>query len=110
MRRFLIISGRVSAIIVAAGITLGPYLDSLPSICLFRTVTGRRCVFCGMSHAVTLAVRGDFARAGAAHPAWFIILPLFVVFLAASIAKRARISWGVVGVLVLGTLWTALIP
>jgi|WetSurMetagenome_2_1015567.scaffolds.fasta_scaffold513994_1 hypothetical protein len=105
MKRFLVATGCVSAAIVAIGFLLGAFIDELPSICLFRLATGRKCVFCGMLHAVAFAVRGDFAGARAAHSAWFIVLPSFIVFVAALITKRARLSWIVAGLLAIGTIW-----
>src|SRR5262249_10916877 len=107
MKRFLIALASVSAATAAFGYFAGPYLDVLPPICPFRILTGRRCVFCGMSHALAFAVRGDFVSAGTAHPVWFIALPLFIVFAAAILTKRARLSWSLVCALVLGTFWTA---
>jgi hypothetical protein len=104
MKRFLVAAGCVSAAIVAIGFLIGPFMDKLPSICLFRLATGRKCVFCGMLHAVAFAVRGDFTGARAAHSAWFVVLPAFIVFVAALITKRVRLSWSAAGLLALGTI------
>ncbi|HWW62771.1 MAG TPA: DUF2752 domain-containing protein [Thermoanaerobaculia bacterium] len=85
----------------------GPYVDAFPPTCPFRLLTGRPCVFCGMSHAVAFAARGDFARASAAHPLWFVVLPLFAVWVGAMVGKRARLAWVLLVLFVLGTVWTA---
>jgi hypothetical protein len=110
MKRLSFTLGCVSAFTAAIGFFSGPYIDFLPPVCLFRAVTGRKCIFCGMSHALAFAIRGDFGRAGVAHPLWFLVLPCFLILFAAVISKHVRLSWSVVGLLTLGTLWTALTP
>lgn len=108
MTRFVVVFASVLAAAFALAFVLGPYVDAGPPICPFRELTGRLCVFCGMSHAVSFAVRGDFASACSAHPLWFVVLPLFAVFVAAMVTKRARLSWALVIVFVLGTVVRAL--
>ena len=108
MKRFVIALLWLSGSIAAAGYLGGPYLDFLPPICPFRMLTGRPCLFCGISHAVAFAVRGDFINAAAANPAWFIVLPLFNVIVSMMLTRQARLWWGVVGMTAIGTLWAAI--
>ena len=42
------------------------------SLCLFRTVTGRPCPFCGLTRAFAHAVGGNPGAAFAAHPLWWL--------------------------------------
>lgn len=98
-----------AAAIVFLAVAFEPQdLDALPSTCAFRILTHRPCIFCGMSHAVGFAVRGDLAHARAAHPAWFLVLPLFLAFVGGIATKQPRLTWVVVIVLIAGTLVRAL--
>ena len=106
MKRFLVTLACVSGFIALLGLLGGPYIEDLPSLCLFHAVTGRRCVFCGMSHAIAYALRGDLHSATAAHPLWFVVLPCFVVFVTAVITQHAKLSWSAVAALTIGTLFT----
>lgn len=85
----------------------GPFIDGMLALCPFRNVTGLLCVFCGMSHALAHAVRGDFEGAAAAHPAWFVVLPLFLLFIGGVATKNARLTTAVVIALLVGTVWSA---
>lgn len=97
MRRFLAAAAAIAATIAALGWLARPWLDAVPfSVCLFRAATGRLCMFCGMSHAVVHAVHGDWERAAAANPAWWLILPLFIFAAAAVASGRTRIGWSAV--------------
>ena len=89
MKRALVIG---VAALVAAALAL-PYLDRLPSICIYRAATGHLCVFCGMTHALGNAVRGDWMAAQNANPMW---LPIFVAFVFVIGNPRRRIIWPVV--------------
>jgi hypothetical protein len=42
------------------------------SICIFRTVTDKPCVFCGLTRAFAYAIHGDFNSALACHKFWWI--------------------------------------
>ena len=90
-----------AAALVVAAIAF-PYLDRLPSVCLYRMATGHLCVFCGMTHALGLAVRGKWSEAQAANPIW---LPLFIAVLFVAAHPRRRLVWPVV---ILCTVATAL--
>jgi hypothetical protein len=73
-------------------------------VCIFRSVTSRPCIFCGMSHAVVYAMRGDWAMASHANPAWWLILPLFLVLTAGIMSGRSRLGWPIVIVVIAGTI------
>ena len=46
--------------------------ESDSSICIFRTLTGRPCLFCGLSRAFAHATHGDFNLAFSCHSLWFL--------------------------------------
>ena len=48
-------------------------------ICPFRAITGRLCIFCGLSRALAYATHGDFAAATAMHPAWWLMAGVVLV-------------------------------
>jgi hypothetical protein len=104
VRRFALAAGCTLGVAAALGFVLGAHLDALPHACPYRALTGRPCIFCGMSHAVAFAERGDLASASLAHPAWYVVLPLFALFVAAMATKRATLSWALVGAFLIGTL------
>ncbi|MGZ4778638.1 MAG: DUF2752 domain-containing protein [Thermoanaerobaculia bacterium] len=107
--RFLVALSCLTASTALAG-WLGGFvvtLDDFP-ICIFRAVTGRPCIFCGMSHAVIFAVRGNWGMASQANGGWYVILPLFLVLTASVISGRARLGWPIVGVIVVATIVRAL--
>jgi len=104
VKRFWLAVGAVLGAVALLAFFVGPHLDALPPVCAFRALTGRPCVFCGMSHAVAYAIRGDLASASTAHPAWFVVLPLFASFVGAMVTRRARLAWAIVAALLVGTL------
>ena len=80
--------------------TLLALLDRLPPVCFYRIATGHLCVFCGMTHAVAHALRGEWAAATAANPAW---LPILGALALIAVRPRRRTSWLFVGALVAAT-------
>ncbi len=38
-------------------------LDTLPSLCLIKAITGRECAGCGMTHAASALLHGDVSSA-----------------------------------------------
>lgn len=103
MKRLALAASCVLGALALLAFLAGPHLDSLPPFCAFRALTGRPCIFCGMSHAVAFAVRGDLTGASASHPTWFLVLPLFAAFVGSLVTKQKRLSWAIVLVLILGT-------
>ncbi len=59
-----------------------------PSTCLFRQLTGYRCPFCGMTHAVIDLLHGNLAAA-AGHDA-----VVFILVLAVAVAFVGRVPMG----------------
>jgi hypothetical protein len=61
------------------------YYIRLPvSVCLFKTVTGIPCPFCGLTRAFTHSIHGDFQKAFVFHPLWWLaalILLCFIIIL-----------------------------
>jgi hypothetical protein len=73
------------------------------SVCIFRSATGLPCIFCGMTHAVVYALRGDWTLASQSNPAWWLILPSLLILAAGVITGRARIGWPIVALIVATT-------
>ncbi len=57
-----------------------------PSICAFRLVTGRDCVFCGLTRAFACVAHGEWSQATAYHPGWPFALALWLALLIATLA------------------------
>lgn len=58
----------------------GPRLQQLPTVCLWKRLTGFNCYGCGMGRALIAALRGEFATAFHLHRLVFVALVcLFVV-------------------------------
>ena len=52
--------------------------DESKTVCLFRMVTGRPCIFCGLVHAFSFAAHAQWSKANAHHPFWPV--PAFICF------------------------------
>ena len=59
-------------------------------LCPFRAVTGRPCVFCGLTRALAYAMHGEFAEAARLHPFWWAAALLIVVLALMLLARAAR--------------------
>jgi hypothetical protein len=54
------------------------------SICIFRTVTDKPCVFCGLTRALAYATHGDFDSAFACHKFWWLAALIIIVIVSVS--------------------------
>ena len=109
MSRFIAALSGLTASTALAGWFAGPFIDShAVSVCIFRAITGRPCIFCGMSHAVVYAMGGNWAMASHANAAWWLILPLFLVVTAGVISGRMRLGWRTVILIIAATLIRAI--
>ena len=96
-------------------------LDSTITVCPFKTITGRPCVFCGLTRAFAHATHGDFADAFTLNPLWWVAV-LMVVSTAVSLVVAAAVPaqrsswriewwksppWMVVGLVVVASLLRA---
>ena len=105
LRRFPVVLAGLTTFTAIAG-WLGGYVltaDSV-SICIFRSLTGRPCIFCGMTHALVYAMRGNWSMASHENPAWWLILPMFLVLTAGVISGRWRLGWPLIAIAVAGTV------
>ena len=101
MSRFFTALTGLTASTALAGWFALPLIDSKAfPVCIFRTLTGHPCIFCGMSHAVVYAVRGNWTMASHSNPAWWLILPASLLLAAAVISGRTRLGWPIVGIVV----------
>jgi hypothetical protein len=65
-------------------------------LCPFRAVTGRLCVFCGLTRALAYATHGEFSEAYRLHPFWWAAAALIGLMGLASLVKAVHPS-GVAG-------------
>lgn len=65
-------------------------LNSNRSVCIFRTLTGRPCLFCGLSRAFAHAIHGDFNLAFSCHPLWFLAVFLIIGFASISLLDAIK--------------------
>lgn len=56
------------------------------TVCIFKTVTGRPCVFCGLTRALALGLHGDFAAAARMHPLWGLAAAVMLAVAAAAVS------------------------
>lgn len=105
MPRYLAALSGLTASTALAGWLGGFLIDGTAfPVCIFQAVTGRPCIFCGMSHAVVYAMRGNWTMASQANAAWWLILPMFLMLTAGVISGRARLGWPIVALVVAGTI------
>ncbi|MBI4859875.1 MAG: DUF2752 domain-containing protein [Candidatus Riflebacteria bacterium] len=97
---------------------LRPFLGSLVPGCSFRVITGRPCIFCGLTRALASAWHGDVTGAFGLNPLWGLAaLAVMATGLAAlrdaaqgtdHLSGLARVwdqrSWVIIGALALATL------
>ena len=69
-RRLKLLVALLALSIFPAAYFVQPYLSDRVSVCFFRTVTGYRCPFCGLTHALAAASHGRFRTAWHYHPLW----------------------------------------
>jgi hypothetical protein len=70
-------------------VTLPGFSSPVPSLCMFRNVTGLECPGCGLSRAFVCIAHGDLVRAWRYNPAsWLVFL-----FVAAQIPYRTVQLW-----------------
>lgn len=90
MRRILLLAWLMAPLALAALPTR--WLAALPSVCLFHRVTRRRCLGCGMTHALSRLAHGDLP--GAWRDNWRVTLvaPLLIGAWARSLMEIQR-AW-----------------
>lgn len=79
---------RFLAVCVPAAAALALLYICGGGLCVFRSVTGIPCPGCGMTRALTAAVRFDLAAAFSYHPLWWT-LPLLLPLLLRTITPNA---------------------
>jgi hypothetical protein len=85
LRRLTLLRVLAGAYVLFAAV--GP-LARLPSLCLFRRVTGLRCPLCGLTRATHALTRGDVRNAMALYP----FAPLLWVVVVLALARRQETS------------------
>ena len=88
------------------------------TICFFRTVTGKPCVFCGLTRALAYASHGNFDSAFACHKFWWLAALIIIVIasismvdavVGTSVLRRLRAicnipAWFLAGIVIILTL------
>jgi len=91
------------------------------SPCFFFTLTGRQCVFCGLTRAFAHATHGDWAQAFHCHPLWWVAALILLVLGSISLSdavsgndhlgiclrSKFATGWGTIAALVAASLWRA---
>jgi len=93
----------VMAALVAYGAVAG-FTASDAQTCAFRALTGMPCIFCGMTHALAAAVRGNWQAASAAHPLWWVVAIAFSLIVAALYARRSSPGWPLVAAVAIASV------
>ncbi len=57
-----ILAGVISLMLIYFGI-FSPVKDNYPVTCLHEKLTGEPCISCGLSHSISLIIRGKFSEA-----------------------------------------------
>lgn len=79
MLKRLVVAFLPAIIFAAAWVALPVVAGSNTTLCAFRIITGKPCVFCGLTRAFAYAAHGDFATASRFHPLWWVFALLIVV-------------------------------
>jgi hypothetical protein len=66
------------------------HLDSLPSICIFRNLTGIKCPGCGMTRAVLSVLHLRFAEAFSYNKLIVLVFPLGLLLFLRSFLKEIK--------------------
>lgn len=64
------------AVFLVLAILPTAFLDRLPTLCIYRSLFGFRCLGCGMTHAFSSVVHGEWAAAWAYNHLVVIAFPL----------------------------------
>ena len=89
----------LAALLFVAALALGnPHSTSWPLQCPLYRLTGWQCPLCGTQRAVHEALHGHLAEAWSLNPAFWLLLPLLVVWTAASLSRRVA-AWPAVSLL-----------
>jgi len=84
---------RLTALALALAIlaAVGPErLESAPVVCVFKRVTGRDCYACGITRAISAAVRGDWGRAWSYNRLVLVLLPAVAVMAVLDVRRLIR--------------------
>jgi hypothetical protein len=99
-----------TAVLIVAGVAVifAPLAVSagIP-VCMFKLATGRPCIFCGLTTALTHAMRGEWSAASHANALWFALVPLAILGAAAIASRKRAPAWIVVAVIVIASITRA---
>lgn len=77
--RAALYAGAFTAVFIVATLLPLGHVEQGPVLCPSRIVSGRACVFCGLTRAMVAAAHGQFAQAYHFNPWWMIVAFLFAV-------------------------------
>lgn len=89
----LVLLGTFPAAFVARHLILGATI----TICPFKLLTGRPCIFCGLTRAFAHATHGELGAAFAVNPLWWAAALLLIIAgvscLVAAFRRSPTVSW-----------------
>ncbi len=88
--RLLTLAALLYAIFPATWIARPFIAQTDSSICIFRTLTARPCLFCGLTRAFAHATHGDFNLAFSCHSLWFLAAFLIISFASISLLDAVK--------------------
>jgi hypothetical protein len=98
----LIISGMLLYAVFPTAWLIRPFLSDDAPICIFRQLTAKPCLFCGLTRSFANAAHGDFHKAFAYHPLWPLVAA--IVFAIATICLIDAL-WGTNLLIVAKRVW-----
>lgn len=74
------------------------FIESLPSVCLYKALTGKPCWGCGMTRALVAFFHGSLPQAVAYNPRVLLVVPIFFVLWVVALSKfSSRIAHSLSG-------------
>jgi len=83
----LVLATVILLVFIYSGI-FSPGKDNYPVVCIHEKVTGQPCISCGLSHSLSLMIRGRIAEART----WNANGPAIFIFFAAQLIMRILFS------------------
>jgi len=88
MHRGLVFGCVAVGMVVVAALVPPTVLERLPTLCLFRNLTGWECPGCGMTRAILSLLRGDLATALHYNRMVVLVFPLLCCLLLAELSNH----------------------
>ena len=76
----LILAILLFAVLLIAWLIPSSVCESDASVCIFRTLTGKPCLFCGLTRAFVSVTHGNLDKAFIYHPLWWLAASIVICF------------------------------